>query len=108
MASLIRVIFEKNEDSTLLLPEESIWVVADGMGGHHAGDFASQIITQNMSLFKQQPSLEMSIGIIEENLITSNGIIRQKALELGENVTIGSTVVITYIWGKFIFVFLGG
>ena len=26
----------KKEDSILLLPEESIWVVADGMGGHNA------------------------------------------------------------------------
>jgi len=39
----------KKEDSILLLPEESIWVVADGMGGHYAGDLASQSITLNMS-----------------------------------------------------------
>jgi serine/threonine protein phosphatase PrpC len=98
----------KNEDSILLLPEESIWVVADGMGGHHAGDFASQTITQNMSTFKQQSALEKSISLIEENLINSNTVIRQKALELGENATVGSTVVTTYIWGKFIFVFWAG
>jgi serine/threonine protein phosphatase PrpC len=98
----------KNEDSILLLQEESIWVVADGMGGHHAGDFASQTITQNMSSFKQQPALEKSISLIEKNLINSNTVIRQKALEFGENTTIGSTVVTTYIWGKFIFVFWAG
>jgi serine/threonine protein phosphatase PrpC len=39
----------KKEDSILLLPEESIWVVANGMGGHYAGDLASQPITLNMS-----------------------------------------------------------
>lgn len=99
---------KRNEDSILLLPEESTWLVADGMGGHHAGDFASQTITQNMGLFKQQPALDDSILLMEENLIGSNAIIRKKALNLGKNATIGSTVVATYIWGKFIFVFWAG
>ena len=48
----------RNEDSILLLPEENLWIVADGMGGHHAGDFASQTITQNLGLFKQQMNLD--------------------------------------------------
>ena len=98
----------KNEDSILLLPEESTWVVADGMGGHHAGDFASQTITQNMGLFKQQAALEDSILLMEENLINSNTIIRKKSLKLGQNATIGSTVVATYIWSKYIFAFWAG
>jgi len=34
-----------NEDSLLALPEQKIWVVSDGMGGHAAGDYASQLIT---------------------------------------------------------------
>jgi serine/threonine-protein phosphatase Stp1 len=99
---------KKNEDSILLLPKESTWVVADGMGGHHAGDFASQTITQNMGLFKQQPTLEDSILLMEENLIHSNAIIRKKALKFGEKITIGSTVVSIQIWGKFIFAFWAG
>ncbi|MFT5809732.1 MAG: protein phosphatase [Gammaproteobacteria bacterium] len=98
----------KNEDSILLLPEESSWVVADGMGGHQSGDFASQTITQNMGLFEQQPTLEDSILLMEENLINSNAIIRKKALKLGRNTTIGSTVVSCHIWGKFMFTFWAG
>ena len=66
----------KNEDSILLLPEEHLWVVADGMGGHHAGDFASQTITQNLGLFKQQVNLDDSILLLEENVINSNTMIR--------------------------------
>ena len=34
-----------NEDAILALPEANIWVVSDGMGGHEAGDYASQLIT---------------------------------------------------------------
>ena len=33
-----------NEDSVLALSDQKIWVVADGMGGHAGGDFASQTV----------------------------------------------------------------
>jgi protein phosphatase/serine/threonine-protein phosphatase Stp1 len=35
-----------NEDSLLALPDQKIWVVSDGMGGHEGGDFASQTIVE--------------------------------------------------------------
>ena len=34
-----------NEDSVLALPDQKIWLVSDGMGGHEAGDYASRLIT---------------------------------------------------------------
>jgi serine/threonine protein phosphatase PrpC len=98
----------KNEDSILLLPEESLWVVADGMGGHHAGDFASQTITQNLGLFKQQVNLDDSILLLEENVINSNTIIRRKSENLGRNTTIGSTVICLYVWRNYAFTFWAG
>ncbi len=39
-----------NEDSILSLPDQRIWVVADGMGGHEAGDFASQTIVDTIAM----------------------------------------------------------
>jgi serine/threonine protein phosphatase PrpC len=33
-----------NEDACLVMPELGLWTVADGMGGHEAGDIASQMI----------------------------------------------------------------
>ncbi|MFT5503980.1 MAG: serine/threonine-protein phosphatase Stp1 [Gammaproteobacteria bacterium] len=98
----------RNEDSILVLDEENVWMVADGMGGHHAGDFASQTISNNLGLFKQQDALEDSILLLEENILNSNSIIRNKALKLGKNETIGSTVVCVYLWQDCLFVFWAG
>ncbi len=83
-------------------------MVADGMGGHQAGDFASQTISRNLGLFKQQGSLEDSILLLEENLLNSNTIIREKSNEIGKNTTIGSTVVCAFIWQKYLFTFWAG
>ena len=98
----------KNEDSILVNADENVWIVADGMGGHHAGDFASQTITNNLSLFKQHESLDDSILLLEENILNSNSIIRKKSYKLGRNATIGSTVVCVYVWNNFLFTFWAG
>jgi len=98
----------KNEDSILVLDDENLWTVADGMGGHHAGDFASQTITRNLSLFRQHGSLDDNILLLEENILNSNTIIRNKSYKLGRNATIGSTVVCVYIWKQYLFTFWAG
>ncbi len=42
---------EHNEDSFCILSEHRLFVVADGMGGHRAGDVASQMATAEMRAF---------------------------------------------------------
>ncbi len=41
----------QNEDSYLLLPEEYLVCVADGMGGHASGEIASKIATEELAEF---------------------------------------------------------
>ncbi len=40
-----------NEDAVLVRPEFGLFVVADGMGGHNAGDVASKLATTSISNF---------------------------------------------------------
>src|SRR4051812_14812005 len=42
---------EHNEDSFIVLKEYDLYVVADGMGGHRAGDVASRLATETISDF---------------------------------------------------------
>ena len=44
---------EHNEDSYCILPEFDLFVVADGMGGHKAGDVASKMATHAIAAFFQ-------------------------------------------------------
>ncbi len=49
---------DHNEDSFALLDEHGLYVVADGMGGHSAGDVASALATQAVSDFFKQTDHE--------------------------------------------------
>src|SRR5688572_27335991 len=40
-----------NEDNYLLLPDERLFVVADGMGGHSSGEIASKIAVEELAEF---------------------------------------------------------
>jgi serine/threonine protein phosphatase PrpC len=49
---------EHNEDSYCILSEHRLFVVADGMGGHRAGDVASHMATTEMTAFFDATSVD--------------------------------------------------
>jgi serine/threonine protein phosphatase PrpC len=47
---------QRDEDSFAVLEKERLFVVADGMGGHAAGEFASQMAVQRVTFFYEYTS----------------------------------------------------
>lgn len=82
-----------NEDAFLDRPDINLWAVADGMGGHHAGDVASSSIVRALNDIKPGTRLSKFINDVEDRLLGINSRLRNMADEHKDNRTIGSTVV---------------
>jgi protein phosphatase len=83
----------RNEDAILVREEAGLWVVADGLGGHAAGDYASGMIVERLAALPRDGSAFDFIESIEDTLSGINGDLRRIAQERGVDI-IGSTVVV--------------
>ena len=82
----------RNEDSLACVPASGLWVVADGMGGHMAGDFASQAISgaiATVGIPSSAPDLEARFM---DRLGAAHDAIRRRAAEMG-GTTIGALMI---------------
>ncbi|RIA35184.1 serine/threonine-protein phosphatase Stp1 [Ectopseudomonas oleovorans] len=91
----------RNEDAFLALPEQGLWVVADGMGGHQNGALASRLIVEHLA--------ELPEGSLEQRLIELRQCLHRLNHRLGQELTvtaertdtvIGSTVVALLLEGE--------
>ena len=82
-----------NEDAYLERSDIGLWVVADGMGGHHAGDVASNNIIDILDETKPSDRLSDYVDEVEDRIISANNQLISLAKQHDDNRTIGSTVV---------------
>lgn len=82
-----------NEDAVLSRTQAGLWVVADGMGGHQAGEVASQAITTALAQLPLEGSLAERVDRVEDTLLGVNDQLRIHAASRGVGATVGSTVV---------------
>ena len=87
-----------NEDSILERSEDGLWVVADGMGGHSAGDLASQLIVNSLAKLDTGVTLPDFVERVEEAVQNVND--RLFAVANAHNQTSGSTVVMLLTSGS--------
>ncbi|MEM7210971.1 MAG: protein phosphatase 2C domain-containing protein [Pseudomonadota bacterium] len=87
-----------NEDSFIVKPEVGLWAVADGMGGHDAGDFASQTLVEELGKIDEMASAPALLSAIEEGVITANKTLRDAAEERGGGSVIGCTLAALVIF----------
>jgi len=81
---------DHNEDNYLVEPQIGLWVVADGMGGHEAGEVASASIVEHLATIGIASSAPDLRARFEDRLSRAHAEIRRISRSRG--VTIGSTV----------------
>lgn len=82
----------------------NLFIVADGMGGHNAGDFASKLTVETM-LNEIADSFEKNpVKILSKAIATANDVIRRKAAETPDMEGMGTTVVAATSIGKYLHV----
>ena len=84
-----------NEDSVFVDSERGLWAVADGMGGHEAGEVASAMVTDAMRCLPLAPDIDEAAAYAVEALRQVNRELIELARSgAGERQsTIGTTVV---------------
>lgn len=80
----------QNEDSYLIETKSGLWAVADGIGGHEAGEIASSSIVAHLATVGVAGSAPDLRARFEDRLTRAHEEIREIAERRG--VTIGSTV----------------
>lgn len=75
----------------------NLFIVADGMGGHNAGDFASRYAVECFLSYIKNSKPDALIRMVDEGIKYANKKIMEKAAE-DENLRgMGTTIVVAYI-----------
>lgn len=90
-----------NQDAFLNLPNKELWVVADGMGGHKAGELASAAIINSLKAQIPEKTIGSKVKEVVHKLRKVNQRLLDLAAEGGDNEVIGSTVVILLACNQF-------
>jgi serine/threonine-protein phosphatase Stp1 len=80
----------RNEDAFLDCPQRGCWAVADGMGGHQAGDIASGWVVSSLASLPGIGTFEQRIEAVRRCL---RGLDMQLGQALAQTAIVGSTVV---------------
>ena len=93
-----------NEDSFLDSPEQRLWVVADGMGGHSRGDYASGAVVNKLQTFARQGSLLANLQDLESRIQAAN----EQCRNAFRNKQPGTTVAAMFTHGGYCFCLWAG
>jgi serine/threonine protein phosphatase PrpC len=95
-----------NEDSQLVREEDAVWAVADGMGGHLAGEVASAAIVEALGDASIGGDLDARVDRLEAILGAANRSIYEAGVRAGARM--GSTAVVLHIFeGKVVVLWAG-
>jgi len=82
----------------------NLFIVADGMGGHNAGDYASKFCVEFFKQRIEESDLISPIALIEAAIKETNDILISKAQEQSELEGMGTTFVVATIFDLVMYV----
>ena len=83
-----------NEDSFVNRPDLGLWAVADGAGGHQAGDVASQIIADALNAVRAGFGAAELLAEVRHRLAGAHNALRLEATRRGGHAMLVSTIVV--------------
>lgn len=93
-----------NEDAFLDSQEQRLWVVADGMGGHSRGDYASSVVVAQLRAFPRQNSVLANLQDMEARLQVAH----EKCRTAFRKHRPGTTVAAMHAHGNYCFLLWAG
>lgn len=99
-----------NEDQYAIYKLSSdtyVFIIADGMGGHQAGDVASNMAVDEVLAFLKENSLKLEddiLDLIQNSIIYANEKIFSKSMEIEEYSEMGTTLTLGMICKNMLYV----
>jgi len=99
IATHVGLVRTHNEDNYIAEPDSGLWAVADGMGGHEAGDVASATVIEALRSIGSPASAPDLLARFEDRILRANKRLREIARERGSAI-VGSTVAALLVFER--------
>jgi len=88
-----------NQDAYAERSDIGVWAVADGMGGHEAGEIASAMVTDHIKSLPANDDIVDMLDAVEHSIMAANKALIERAASYDSQRVPGSTIVVLIING---------
>ena len=88
---------QHNEDNYIVATPRGLWAVADGMGGHEAGDIASQVAIEELNAIVTASTAADLLASCEASMIAANSRLQKLSDERGGTL-VGTTIAVLLVF----------
>lgn len=99
-ATHVGMVRKLNEDSMVERTDIGVWAVADGMGGHEAGDYASRMVVEYIEAMKPCEDFDLLVESVRSSLEQANRQLLDESSGYDSQRVPGSTAVVLAIKGE--------